>query len=95
MAQTHKAGEFVEIYQAESQIAAQKIVDVLLGPEGIEVMLHDRLNVVAPAPAGQAGGFFIAVPADQRERAVTILEEAKDNGYLDDEDGELISTPPR
>jgi hypothetical protein len=85
----HRAQDFVEIYQAGSPIAAQKIVDVLLAPEGIEVMLHDRMNVVAPADS-QTGGVFIAVPAEQREKAVALLDEARENGYLDDEDGERV-----
>ncbi len=89
MVPTHKARDFVEIYHAQSAIAAQKIVDVILAPEGIEVMLHDRVNVVAPA-SSQFGGVYIAVPSEQREKAVGLLDEARENGYLDDEDGEAV-----
>jgi hypothetical protein len=89
MAPTHKARDFVEIYRAQSAIAAQKIVDVVLAPEGIEVMLHDRINVVGPAPT-QFGGVYIAVPEDQREKAIGLVDEARENGFLDDEDGERV-----
>ena len=70
-------------------IAAQRIVDTLLVPAGIEFMLHDRLNVVGPADS-QAGGIYIAVPQEQREKAVALIQEAEENGYLDDEDGEDV-----
>ncbi len=89
MSPTHKPRDFVEIFQAESAITAQKIVDVLLAPEGIEVMLHDRMNVVAPAGT-QFGGVYIAVPAEQRDQAIGILDEARANGYLDDADGDKV-----
>jgi hypothetical protein len=47
------------------------------------------MNVVAPAST-QAHGVFIAVPEEQREKAVAILDEARENGYLDGEDGERV-----
>jgi hypothetical protein len=89
MEPTSKAEDFVEIYHAESQMAAQKIVDVLLTPAEIPVRIHDRIDQAFPS-VGQPGGVFIAVPADQRERALAILDEAREDGYLDAEDGAKV-----
>jgi hypothetical protein len=84
-----KASDFVEIYHADSRIAAQKIIDVILAPEGVETMVHDRLAEHLPG-MGLPGGVYIAVPDDQREKAVGLLDEARENGFLEDEDGETI-----
>ena len=84
--------DIVEVFEASTLAAAQKILDVLLLPEGIEVDLHDRSDHAFPTE-GQPGGYFIAVPLAQAARAREVLSEAMKNGFLDPNDGEVI--PPR
>jgi hypothetical protein len=86
---TPDPADFVEVYHAESLMAAQKIVDVLLTPEGIPAQLRDRIDQVFPSVA-QPGGVYIAVPSGRREQALAVLDEARENGYLDGEDGERV-----
>ena len=73
----------VEVFQADSELAAQQIVDVVLGPGGVEAQIHDRKDQALPG-VGQPGGFFIAVPVSQREKAVGLIDEARENGFLDE-----------
>ncbi len=89
MSPTRKAEDFVEIFVTDSTMTAQKIIDVLLAPEGIEVRLHDRKDQAFPS-VGQPGGVFIAVPEGQRDKAVGLLDEARENGYLNEEDGAKV-----
>jgi hypothetical protein len=84
--------DIVEVFEASAMHAAQKIVDVILLPEGIEANLHDRSDHAFPAE-GQPGAYFISVPVTQEARARELLEEAMKNGFLDPSDGEVI--PPR
>ena len=84
--------DIVEVFEASTLAAGQKILDVLLLPEGIEADLHDRSDHAFPAE-GQPGAHFIAVPLPQEARAREVLSEAMNNGFLDPSDGEVI--PPR
>lgn len=74
--------DYVEIYHTESTTEARKILDVVLRPNGIEAVLHDRTDHAFPAPAAQPGAIFIAVPLRQREEAERLIREAKADGYL-------------
>ncbi len=86
----HKPRDFVEVYGTSSTHVPQKILDVLLAPEGIEATIHDRANGMFPT-AGEPGGYFVAVSGDQAERARQIIAEALRNGFLDPGEGELIT----
>jgi len=89
MERTRKAGDLVEIFHTESIVVAQEIVDAILAPEGVEATLHDRKDQAFPG-VGQPGGFYVAVPADQREKAVGLIDEARENGLLDADDGNRL-----
>jgi hypothetical protein len=86
---TAKNTDVVEVYRTESTIVAQKIVDVILIPDGINAVVHDRSDRAFPG-IGQPGGWFVAVPGLQREEALRLIGEAMDNGFIDDEEGELL-----
>jgi hypothetical protein len=81
--------DYVEVFRSDGLIAAQKIVDVILAPGGIEAQIHDRKDL-ALAGIGQPGAFFIAVPASQREKAVGLIDEARENGFLDEDEVEKV-----
>jgi hypothetical protein len=83
------AQEFVEIFRTDSVVVAQELVDVLLIPEGIEALVHDRKDQAFPG-VGQPGSFYIAVPAEQRTKAVGLIDEARENGMIDAEDGAKV-----
>ena len=89
MASDPASEEYVEVYRATSPIAQQKILDTLFVPEGIHALVHDRMDQMLPG-TGQPGGFYIAVSTAHRERAVAILEDASSNGFLDEDEGELL-----
>ena len=42
---------------------------------------------------GQPGAVIIFVPVEHKERALQIIAEARENGYLDAEEGELSVKP--
>lgn len=75
MSPDRTADEFVEVYRTDSPEEARRLRDVVLRPEGIEAVLHDRTDHALPAPASQSGEVSIAVPAAQADRAVEILDE--------------------
>jgi hypothetical protein len=81
--------DYTEVYRAASTIGAQKILDTLFVPEGIHALVHDRADQMLPG-TGQPGGYYLAVAAPHRERALAVLRDAQDNGFLDGEDGELL-----
>jgi hypothetical protein len=89
MASDPATEDFVDVYRTDSSFAAQKIVDTLLGPEGIQTLLSDRHVTMVPSPGQE--GVHLAVALHDRERAVAIIREAQENGFLDDEEGELLS----
>ncbi len=89
--------QFVEVFHTDSVVEARKIVDVLLVPDGIEASVHDRKDLAFPG-VGQPGGFYIAVAASQREKALGLIDEARENGFLDDDEVDVVedaSTPRR
>ncbi len=69
------ADDFVEIYRTDSQTDAMRIVDLVLVPQGIEAVLHDRTDHAFPTPASQPGDFFVAVTANQEKRAIELIRE--------------------
>jgi hypothetical protein len=81
--------ELIEVYRTTSPIVAQKILDTLFVPENIRATVHDRLDQMLPG-TGQPGGLYLAVVASDRDRAVQVLTEAHENGFLDDAEGELF-----
>jgi hypothetical protein len=84
-----QSDDLVEIFQADALISAQKIVDVVLAPGGVEAQIHDRKDRALPG-VGQPGGYFIAVPQSQREKAVGLIDEARENGFLDEDEVEKL-----
>ena len=70
--------DYVEVHRTADQEEALRIRDVVLRPAGIEAVIHDRVDHALPAPASQPGGYFIAVPAADRERALTLLAQDQD-----------------
>jgi hypothetical protein len=85
---TPETEDFVDVYRTDSTIAAQKVVDTLLGPAGIETLVSDRHLTMLPSPGQE--GVRISVAIHERERAVEILREAYENGYLAPAEGELL-----
>jgi hypothetical protein len=84
--------DVVEVFEAESIFAAQRIADTLLIPEGIDAQVVDRTAHELPG-VGQPGSVVVFVPPDQRVKALAIIEEARANGYLEPEDGEVSERP--
>ncbi|MFH0900042.1 MAG: hypothetical protein V2A73_05380, partial [Pseudomonadota bacterium] len=72
------ASAFVEIYRTDSPSEARELVDLVLVPQGIEAVVHDRVDHVFPTPSSHSGELVIAVPATQKDQAVALLAE-----YLD------------
>ena len=70
-----RADEFVEVYRTDSMEEALRISDVVLVPQGIEAVIHDRTNHALPAPVAQPGVISVAVPAPDRTRALGVIEE--------------------
>ena len=89
MVAANESGEYVEVYHTDSTIVAQKILDVLLLPEGLRALVHDRKEQMFPGQ-GLPGGVFIAVAQEQEDAARELIAEAHENGFLDDDDGELL-----
>jgi hypothetical protein len=81
--------DFVEVYRTESPIVAQKVLDVLLVPAGIHAVVHDRKETMFPG-AGKPGAVYIAVARGEHERAVEIIDEAHENGFLEAAEGERV-----
>ncbi len=75
MTSDFNAEDFVEIYHTDSPSEADRLVDVVLRPQGIEAVMHDRMSHAIPAPASEPGEVSIAVPAAQREQAEALLAE--------------------
>jgi hypothetical protein len=87
--------EMTELYFTLAEVEARRIVDVVLIPEEIDAVIHDRQGHAFPAGT-RAGGYVIAVPIPQAEKALTILREARRAGYLGD-DGSFVTaeaSPP-
>jgi hypothetical protein len=82
-------GDLTEVFHTDSPIAAQKVLDVLLRPEGIGAVVHERRDRMFPG-AGKPGGVYIAVAASDRDRAVALLEEALANGFLEAGEGDVV-----
>ena len=89
MAVASESGEYVEVYHTDSTIVAQKILDVLLLPEGVQALVHDRKEGMFPGQ-GLPGAVYIAVLKEQEDAARELIGEAHENGFLEDEDGELL-----
>jgi len=73
--------ELVEIFRADSLVAADKIVTVVLNPEGIRASVIDKNDREFPG-AGQSGGYFVAVEDSKKERALELIDEAVKNGVI-------------
>jgi hypothetical protein len=85
--------EFVEVFRAESEFAARRVADVILVPEGINAVIHDRVDTMFPG-LGQPGGWFVAVPGRQRNDAVRLIRAAQGGGMLDENDGATLPPKP-
>jgi hypothetical protein len=86
------ADDFVEVYHTNTTAEAQKILDVILAPQGVEGVIHDRQDHAFIAPSAQAGSVSVAVPFGSREQAILLLQEARAAGYLD-ETGQIAPAP--
>lgn len=75
--------ELVEVYRAESLVEADKIVTVVLNPEGIEASVVDKNDREFPG-AGQPGGYYVTVEESKKERALELIDEAVKNGVVAD-----------
>ena len=81
--------EYIEIYRCNDQLEANRVVDELLGPGGVEALVHNRSNGALPG-AAESGGYYVAVPSDSAAEALQILTEARADGELEADSGELI-----
>jgi hypothetical protein len=77
-----------EVFRADSQAAAQRICAVIL--DGLECFVRERGSRAFPTASMAKGLFFIAVPADQADRARDLIAEALNDGALTSEDGEPL-----
>ncbi len=69
------AADYVEIHRTSDRQEADRLIKTVLEPEGIEAVIHDRVDHALPAPDAQAGAYFIAVPESQRDKARALLDE--------------------
>jgi hypothetical protein len=83
------SAEYVEVFHTDSTIVAQKILDLLLVPEGVRAQLHDRKEGMFPGQ-GLPGGVYIAVVKEQEDAARELIGEALENGFLGDDEGEIV-----
>jgi hypothetical protein len=87
---THHA-EQVEIYRCSEELEVNRVIDELLGPAEIECYVHDRTARLLPARGAEAGAFFIAVRGEDADRARSLLAQARKDGELDVQSGELLA----
>lgn len=83
--------DYEEVFETDSVTEAQRIVDVILRPQGIDAILHDRTSHALPAPAAMSGSVFVAVLSGQVRSARQMLAEACESGYISTESGSLVS----
>ncbi len=88
----HVTDDLVEVFVTDSTVEARRVLDTLLLPAGISGDIRDRMVHAFPAPATETGAIAIAVSATDRDRAVAILKEAEEDGYIDHTDA-AISGP--
>jgi hypothetical protein len=84
--------DVVEVYRTDSTVEAHRVLDTLLAPAGIRGLIRDRMDHALPAPASQPGQLSIAVAAPDAQRAIEILKEAEEDGYIDHTDA-AVSSP--
>jgi hypothetical protein len=68
--------DYVEVHRTDDQGEALRMVEAVLRPAGIDAVIHDRVDHALPAPASQPGGYFVAVPSADRDRALALLADA-------------------
>lgn len=81
--------ELVEVYRTDNAMAADVVVEQILGTVGITAYKHDRRSNLLPAPVSMPGEIGVAVPAELAESARIRLREARADGVLMD-DGHLV-----
>jgi hypothetical protein len=77
--------DVVEVFVTRDRMAAETVADEILAGQGIDAVIHDRVSHMIPAPASMDGGYFVAVPSTQVQRAVETLQEALAGGIVDGE----------
>lgn len=82
--------DLAEVFRCGARMEANRVIDELLAPEGIEGFVHDRTSSSLPARA-EMGDYFVAVPADKAPRARGLLERARHAGELDAQSGDIIA----
>lgn len=85
-----RSEQTVEVYRCNQELEANRVIDELLGPAGIECFVHDRASHALPVPSSQTGALFIAVPAAQAAQARSLLLQARADGELDDSGGQVL-----
>ncbi|MSP59851.1 MAG: hypothetical protein EXR72_05840 [Myxococcales bacterium] len=85
-----QAEELVEVYRTDNEMAANVVIDELLAPAGIDAFRHDRRSHALPIPSSFPGQMGIAVDRSLADRARDVLREAKSDGVLMDDDGQII-----
>ena len=83
------SAEYVEVYHTDSTILAHKVLDVVLAPEGVRAQVHDRTQTYFPGD-GLPGQVFIAAVKEQADMARELIAEAQENGFLEEDDGEIV-----
>ena len=80
MTLTHlDAQDLIEIYGASNLLEADRVVS-LLGDEGIEA-IH-RETTMSSFPSAAEAHYLVCVRADDKARAVTLIEEARTDGAI-------------
>src|SRR6478672_7506331 len=82
--------ELVEVYRAGQSMEADRAMVEVLSPEGIDCFLRDRTSHALPAPDSEAGGYFIAVPVADADRARELLRQAHADEVLDPHQGRVM-----
>ena len=71
----------VEIYRTGEGLEADAVRDEVLQPNQVECVILDRTSHPFNTPT-MAGGYYIAVPDEQAERARALILEAREAGVL-------------
>ena len=82
--------QLVEVYRCSNAMEADAAIIEVLEEEGIECFRRDRVSQALPAPDSEPGAYFIAVPAEDAERARALLREAIEDEALDGAAGQVI-----
>jgi hypothetical protein len=80
----------VEVYRTNRDMEANRILVEVLEPARVDGFRRDRVVHALPAPDAEVGGYFIAVYAQDAERARDLIRQALEDEVLDPEGGEFL-----